>query len=291
MRKQAAGLGSMSLKAGMAVKIEFGAKSDTGCVRENNEDSYGLAPELNLFVLSDGMGGLACGEIASGLAVDTILADCREVDANPSLRLTDEPVEGVSSVSNQLAGAVRRANEAVHCAAERNLNGKQMGATVVAVQFAGERMSVVHIGDSRVYRLRGDDFDQLTQDHSFVEEQVRMGRMTRQEAGSSTMQSVLVRALGVDSEVDVDVTEELVTDGDTVLLCSDGLTGELSNDQIAAVLGENRHPRDTASRLVDLAKQAGGGDNITAIVLRPRSKPAGAFAWIGHLRAWFKQFA
>jgi PPM family protein phosphatase len=280
-------LAKQALRAGMAVEIEFGAKSDRGCLRENNEDCYRLAPELNLFVLSDGMGGLTCGEIASALAVDTILECCREGSAKRSLQPDGDPSEAASTITKHLAEAVRRANEAVYHRAEENLSGKQMGATVVAVQFVGNRMSVAHIGDSRAYRLRGEDFKQLTEDHSFVEEEVRLGRMTRQEAGNSTMQNVLVRALGVDSEVEVDVSEEIVMNGDTVLLCSDGLTRELSDDQIAAVLRERPDPRDAASGLVDFAKQAGGADNITAIVLRPHAKRAGVRGWVRRLRSWF----
>jgi protein phosphatase len=272
----------------MQMEMDFGALSDTGCVRENNEDSYGLAPEINLFVLSDGMGGLAFGEVASRLAVDAVVAHCREAEANPSMRLSGGRIDGVSAASNRLASAVRLANEIVHRAALQNGARQQMGATVVAVRFAGERMSLAHVGDSRAYRLRGGDFEQLTQDHSFVAEQMRRGRMTRQEAGSSTLQNVLVRALGIDPTVDVDVSEELVMEGDAVLLCSDGLTRELSDAQIAAVLGEAEDAQEAAGRLVELAKQAGGGDNITAIVLRHAAKPVGAFARIGRLGKWLK---
>lgn len=272
----------------MQMELDFGALSDTGCVRENNEDAFGLAPEMNLFVLSDGMGGLAFGEVASRLAVDAVLAHCREAEANPSLPLSGERIDGVSAASNRLASAIRLANEIVHGAALQNGAQQQMGATVVAVRFAGERVSLAHVGDSRAYRLRGGDFEQLTQDHSFVAEQMRHGRMTRQEAGCSTLQNVLVRALGIDSNVEVDVTEELVMEGDTVLLCSDGLTRELSDAQIAAVLGESEDAQEAVGRLVDLAKQAGGGDNITAIVLRHAAKPVGAFARISRLGKWFK---
>jgi protein phosphatase len=160
-----------------------------------------------------------------------------------------------------------------------------MGATLVAVRVDGERMSVAHVGDSRVYRLRGGDFEQLTRDHSFVAEQMRRGRMTAQEADSSALQSVLIRAIGIDPEVEVDVTDETVMEGDTLLLCSDGLTRELSDGQIAAVLTENDDAQQTADSLVDLAKQAGGGDNITVIVLRWARKPKGALARIGR---WFR---
>jgi protein phosphatase len=272
----------------MATEIEIGAQSDTGCVRENNEDSFGVAPEISLFVLSDGMGGLASGEVASRLAVDTILAHCREAGANLSLQLTGEHMESVSEISNRLASAVRLANQAVNNAARQNPAGQSMGATVVAVQFAGERMSLAHVGDSRVYRLRGNDIEQLTQDHSFVAEQMRQGRMTEQEASSSRLQNVLVRALGIEPEVEVDVTEELVLDGDTVLLCSDGLTRELSDPQIAAVLGESISAQEAAAHLIDLAKRAGGRDNVTVVVLRRAPKPRGGFALIGRMGKWFK---
>lgn len=272
----------------MAMEMDFGAQSDTGCVRENNEDSYRLAPEMNLFALSDGMGGLASGEVASRLAVDTILAHCREAEKKPTLPLSGERIDGVSPVSNRLASGVRLANKAVHRAAQKNGGEQRMGATVVAVRFVEERMSLAHVGDSRAYRLRGNDLEQLTRDHSFVAEAMRRGHMTEQEAGSSALQSVLIRALGIDPEVEVDVTEELVMDGDTVLLCTDGLTRELSDAQIAAVLGESDDAQEAAERLIDLAKQAGGGDNITAIVVRRSPKPVGAIARIGRLGKWIK---
>ncbi|HKV03668.1 MAG TPA: protein phosphatase 2C domain-containing protein [Candidatus Acidoferrales bacterium] len=268
--------------------MEFGAQSDTGCVRGNNEDSFRVAPEMNLFVLSDGMGGLASGEVASRLAVETVLAHCREAEANPSLPLHGQRIEGVSGISNRLASAARLANEVVHDAAKHDGAEQRMGATVVAVRFDGERMSLVHVGDSRAYRLRGDELEQLTQDHSFVAEQMRRGRMTEQEAGSSALQSVLIRALGIEPEVDVDVSEELVMEGDTVLLCTDGLTRELTDAQVAAVLAESDDAQEAADRLIDLAKQAGGGDNITTIVLRRAPKLVGAFARIGRLGKWFK---
>jgi PPM family protein phosphatase len=274
------------LRAEMTTELELGAQSDTGCVRENNEDSYRVAPEMNLFVLSDGMGGLEAGEVASRLAVDTIVAHCREAEANPLLPLMGEQIKGVSPLSNRLASAIRLANEVVYRAAQKSAEQRGMGATVVAVRFADERMSVAHVGDSRIYRLREGDLEQLTQDHSFVAEQVRHGKMTEEEAGSSTMHNVLVRALGIDPTVEVDLTEELVLEGDTVLLCSDGLTRELSDAQIAAVLGEREDAQEAASQLVNLAKQAGGGDNVTAIVLRQAAKPVGAFARIGR---WFKE--
>jgi PPM family protein phosphatase len=268
------------------MEIEFGACSDLGRARENNEDSFALAPELNLFVLSDGMGGLAAGEAASRLTTETVVNHCRAAASNPSLPLIGEHLPGLSESSNRLASAIRTANREVYAAAQDNEQKRGMGATVVAVWIAdAQRASIANAGDSRVYRLRGSDFTQITEDHSFVAEQVRRGIMTQQEAAQSNMQSVLLRALGVEPEVQVDITEKDLMEGDTFLLCSDGLTRELSNAQISATLTEIENPRHAAEQLIDLANQAGGGDNITAVVVRYAPKPVRAFVRIGK---WFK---
>ena len=267
------------------IEMEFGARSDTGRVRENNEDSFRIAPELNLFVLSDGMGGQASGEVASRLAAETIVAHGRDAETNPALPLVGERIDGASGMANRLASAVRLANQAVHQAAQQNETQTGMGATVVAVQFADERMTIAHVGDSRAYRLRNGELELLTQDHSFIAEQVRQGLMTAKEASQSKLQNVLLRALGTEPDVEVEISEELLMEGDTVLLCSDGLTHELSDEQIAAALCDADEAQEAASHLVELANQAGGGDNITVIVLRHAPKFAGAMAKIGR---WFK---
>jgi protein phosphatase len=271
-------------------KIEFGARSDTGHARQNNEDSLAMSPEMSLFIVSDGMGGLASGEIASRLAVDTVLTHCRQSDANATLALIGERIEGVSQTSNRLASAVRLANQVLQKAARENVAHYGMGATIAAVRCEGDRLSIAHVGDSRAYRLRDNRLEQLTQDHSFVAEQVRQGEMTEREASHSNLQNVLVRALGIDADVEVDVTEDLLLDGDTILLCTDGLTREVSDSQIAAVLLGTRDAQEAADHLVDLANESGGRDNITAIVLRPSSLRAGAFARMGRLGKWLGKF-
>ncbi len=265
--------------------MQFGARSDVGCVRENNEDSFRVAPEMNLFVLSDGMGGLASGEVASRLSVDCVVRHCGDARANPSQPLVGRRIDGISETSNRLASAIRLANQAVRDAAKEKGAEGRMGATLVAVRVEGERLSIAHVGDSRIYRLRNGGFEQLTRDHSFVAEQMLHGRMTAEEASSSALQSVLIRAIGIEPEVDVDANDELLMEGDTVLLCSDGLTRELSDEQIAGVLRESEDAQEAADALVELAKQAGGGDNITVIVVRRSPKPVGAFARISK---WFK---
>lgn len=272
-------------KRNMSVEMQFGARSDVGCVRGNNEDSFRVAPEMNLFVLSDGMGGLASGEIASRLSVDTVVKHCGGALANPSLPLLGKRIDGISETSNRLASAIRLANQAVRDAAKEKGAEGRMGATLAAARLEGERLSIAHVGDSRIYRLRNGGFERLTRDHSFVAEQMLHGRMTAEEASSSALQSVLIRAIGIEPEVDVDANDELLMEGDTVLLCSDGLTRELSDEQIAGVLGENADAQKAADALVELAKQAGGGDNITVIVVRCSPKPVGAFA---RIFKWFK---
>jgi PPM family protein phosphatase len=263
--------------------MEFGARSDTGRVRENNEDSYRLSPELDLYVLSDGMGGQASGEVASRIATETIVAHCRASRRNPALPFIGGHLDGVSAASNRLASAIRLANREICDAARTSTSHRGMGATIVAVWFQHGRMTLAHVGDSRAYRFRSGQLEQLTKDHSFVAEQVRHGIISEHEADSSSMQSVLLRALGAESEVEIDVDEQLVIKGDTFLLCSDGLTRELSDVQISAVLSATNNAEEAAERLVDLANQAGGGDNVTVIVLRHVRKRVGAFARLGRL--------
>ncbi|MGA7626051.1 MAG: Stp1/IreP family PP2C-type Ser/Thr phosphatase [Candidatus Acidiferrales bacterium] len=264
--------------------LEFGAKSDTGRVRANNEDSFKLDPQLKLFVLSDGMGGLEAGERASRLAVDTVVAHCQEAEASPALAEFGKHIEGVSDISNRLASAVRLANKEIfQLALELGKGG--MGATVVAARFADDRVCIAHVGDSRVYLLRDGQFDQLTEDHSLVAEQVRRGMITPEAAGRSKMQNVLTRALGIDQNVDVDVSEEFVADGDTFLFCSDGLFRELAESEIGGVLEKSGDAQDAADRLVKLANDSGGQDNITVIVVRYETSEKGTLSKIGR---WFK---
>jgi serine/threonine protein phosphatase PrpC len=269
---------------------EFGMRSDTGRARTNNEDCTGAAPELGLFVLSDGMGGPAAGEVASRLTVEAILAHCSAADADPRLKFIGRPIPGVSQTSSRLASAVHLANRVVHRAALDSAARNGMGATVVAVQFQDERMSLAHVGDSRAYRLRRGRLEQLTQDHSLIAEQLRRGETTPQEARNSPLQNVLLRAVGVEPEIEVELNEELVMSGDTVLLCSDGLTHELSDAQIAAILRDSKDVQESADRLVRFANLAGGGDNITAIVVRPIMEGSGPSAGIGRIGKWFRGF-
>lgn len=266
--------------------MDFGALSDKGRVRSNNEDSFAVAPDLNLFVLSDGMGGYASGEVASQIAVETIVNHVREAGTKAPLRFHGAPHPGASGPARRLASAISLANSAIRDAAEKNESRRGMGATLVAMIFNENRVSIAHVGDSRAYRLRHGSLEQLTDDHSFVADQVRQGRMTQIEAEKSKLQNVLTRALGPEPEVLVDLSEEVVVDGDVFLLCSDGLSKELSDAQISGVLDEFEDPQAAAGRLVRMANDAGGEDNITVVVVR--FSPSLVGAWVARLGRLFK---
>jgi len=264
--------------------LEIGACTHPGRIRENNEDCFLVAPDINLFLVSDGMGGLACGEIASRLTVDSVLEYCCKPEAGAMP--TTQRAEGLSEPSRRLAYAVRMANQIVHRTASEHAMHPGMGATVVALQCSGERLSIVHVGDSRAYRLRKDDLQQLTQDHSFVAEQMRMGHMGMAEASASNLRHMLTRAVGVEPDVDVEIDEETLLEGDTLMLCSDGLTRDLSDRQIAMVLGEAENAQQAATQLVTLANEIGGGDNITVVVVRQMPKMPKMLSRIGRLSRW-----
>jgi PPM family protein phosphatase len=262
------------------VRIEYGSRTDVGCVRELNEDNLRVVPEMNLFILSDGIGGAAHGEVASELAVKTIEEHCRKSASDASLPYEGEFRPDLSDRTNRLASALRLANRAIHQTASADANMRGMGATIVAIWIDGERLSLAHVGDSRAYRLRENTLEQLTQDHSLVAEQVRLGILTPEQAERSEYQTMLIRALGASETVEVDVDEHVVLDGDTYLLCSDGLSRMVADERIAETIRASNKSQKTADQLIELAKQAGGLDNVTVILIRCQPKPRGLFGFL-----------
>jgi serine/threonine protein phosphatase PrpC len=252
-----------------------------GRVRANNEDNYRVLPELNLFVVSDGMGGEAHGEVASALAVEGVANHCLAAANNLALPFFGERLPELAEKTNRLASALRQANRAIYDTAAQNPQHRGMGATVVATWIEEQRMSLAHVGDSRVYLLRGGALEQLTADHSLVAEQVRQGVLTPQEAETSNLRSVLTRALGPYEDVMVDTDEQLLLDGDILLLCTDGLTRMVTDEEIASTLLTQTAPQAAADRLVELANEYGGEDNTTVVVVRITPEAKG---WFGRLR-------
>jgi serine/threonine protein phosphatase PrpC len=265
------------------LQIASGGVTSVGRVRANNEDCFRIVEPLNLFVLSDGMGGEAHGEIASALAVETIVKHCMapasSEDKDATLIFGDMPMAW-SEKTRRLSNAVHLANKNIHESAQKNPEQRGMGATVTAVWIDDARLSLAHVGDSRAYLLRSGALQQLTNDHSLVAEQVRRGILTPAEAERSEMQSVLLRALGAHPEIEVDAEEHPLFGRDVLLLCSDGLTRMVTEPEIAGSLQAEPDPNKAAERLVHLANDQGGADNITVVVVRVDMESRGWFSWL-----------
>ncbi len=238
-----------------AVHYTAAAATDRGRKRPSNEDAFGYSVEHGIYVVCDGMGGAAAGEIASSLAVDEML------------RLLCCSSDGLS-LPTDAEEAIRIANEAIYSRSQRNYRLNGMGTTLVGLAVEEHHVWVLNVGDSRCYRLREGTFEQLTLDHSLVEEQVRVGRMTPAEALRSPLRNVITRALGTQSRVTPDIFELEAEPGDLFLLCSDGLTRELSDALIASLLNVDLPLDEICASLVSAAKNAGGHDNITCILVR-----------------------
>jgi PPM family protein phosphatase len=262
------------------VQIVSGGVTDVGRVRTNNEDCFRIVAPLHLFVLSDGMGGEAHGEVAAALAVETVVKHCEEALDNPAVTLFGEQQAAWSEKTKRLSSAAHLANTKIFASAQRNAEQQGMGATLTAAWIDGSKLSIAHVGDSRAYLLRGGNLQQLTSDHSLVAEQVRHGILTAAEAEESHMQSVLLRALGSQEEVQVDAEEHLIVARDILLLCSDGLTRMVIEPEIAGTLQAEPDATKAAQKLVDLANDRGGSDNITVIVVRIGAESRGWFSWL-----------
>jgi protein phosphatase len=266
---------------GAELQIVSGALTDVGRVRTNNEDCFRIVAPIGLFVLSDGMGGEAHGEIASALAVETVVKHCLEEQDHPDARIFGETQPSWSAKTKRLASAVHLANKNIFDSAEEHPEQQGMGATLTAAWIDESKVSIAHIGDSRAYLLRSGSLQQLTSDHSLVAEQVRRGILTPAEAEESEMQSVLLRALGSHREIDVDAEEQALFERDILLLCSDGLTRMVTEPEIAGTLQAEPDPTKAAEKLVELANDRGGADNITVLVVQCRKESRGWFSWLG----------
>jgi len=250
----------------MTLSVQAAGKTDVGSVRANNEDNFGYDLECGIFILCDGMGGAAAGEIASKLGVDTILESFRDPPDQPLSDQT-EPA-GASLAVRALGEAIQRANRAIYEEASENQERSGMGTTVVAVYVGNESFTVGHVGDSRAYLIRKSKVQQLTNDHSLVMEQVRRGLLTMEEARTSRMQNLVTRALGADQGVEPDISSHPAMAGDVVLLCSDGLCRFVSEQEMQDIVSANPDLQQCCERLIEAGKDGGSDDNITCVLLR-----------------------
>ena len=250
----------------MRNKIKSVALTDTGKVRDHNEDTIGSEPDIGLYVLADGMGGYNAGEVASGIAVKTILNLVREAYDVQDLRAVDRTT-GLMRPSIILRDAILRANKIIHQTSKTQPQCEGMGTTVVAALYSDDKVITAHVGDSRIYRLRGDRFEQLTMDHSLLQELVDRGFYSREEASRSTNKNYVTRALGVEPTVEVDVREFPAQRGDHYVLCSDGLSDMVEDEDIQLTISTFSDNLETISnQLVQLSNEHGGRDNISVVL-------------------------
>jgi serine/threonine protein phosphatase PrpC len=239
----------------------MGGLTHPGRVRAENEDCVVTRSELGLAVLADGMGGHQAGEVASRMAVDLIAAYLAQAGLATAQKTADR--------STDIADAIRKANAAIYEAAQTRPDYKGMGSTVVVVVFSGDKLCIGHVGDSRLYRLRAGTIEQLTKDHSVVQELVNRGLFTPEEARQSLAKNLVTRALGVDPTIEAETAAASVQPDDLYLLCSDGLTDVVTDEQITEILRRDGNDLDTAARLlIDRANEQGGPDNISVILVR-----------------------
>lgn len=271
----------------LSQSLQSASLTDPGRVRDHNEDCIESRPELGLFVLADGMGGYNAGEVASGMAT-SLIADGlqeawkpREVD-----RMGREEAKSFSEkvIREQIA----RANNAIFTTSQNNPECAGMGTTLVVTHFYDNFMAVAHIGDSRLYRLRGDTMEQVTRDHSLLQEQLDSGLITPEEAKLSQNKNLVTRALGIDPSVEPEIHVYEVQGDDIYLLCSDGLSDMVEDEEIRLTLITLKtNPNLTVQQLIQAANDNGGRDNISAMLIRvaePFGVPRG---WVARVKALF----
>jgi PPM family protein phosphatase len=252
-----------------SLSFSWAVTTDKGLRRTSNEDSHCERPEIGLFVVADGMGGHVAGEVASREAVDAIqafIADTASADKNRTWPFPFEP--GLSLEANRLKAAFRLANRKIASAIADSNDLRGMATTATALLASSASACVAHVGDSRIYVLRKGALEQLTHDHSWVEEQVRAGTMSASAARQHPWRNVVTRALSGGEDPEVDVTEVSPQPGDRYLLCSDGLFSVVADQEISEILGDpSKSLQDISAALISAANAGGGPDNITALVV------------------------
>lgn len=235
--------------------IEVAALSDTGKVRDHNEDSYGHCLEAGAFVVCDGMGGAAAGEVASRIAVDTVIERLCTVTSPEDRR-------------RALTESIAAANRLVYSRANSDASLQGMGTTLVVLAVQDHSALIGHVGDSRCYLFRSGRLTRQTNDHSLVDEQVRLGHMTQEDAERSPLKNVITRAIGTQPSVEPDISELSIEPGDTFLLCSDGLIREVPDEHIAAILSHPSPIQEQCLNLINSANRSGSHDNVTVVLVR-----------------------
>ncbi len=250
------------------MRVRFSGETDVGRKRDHNEDFLYLPEEERLAIVADGMGGHASGEVASRMAVETIVQYFRDTAEQQPLTWPYKVDRGLRADISRLGTSIKLANLEIHEQAERDSGCKGMGTTVVVTYFLDDTMLVGHVGDSRVYRYREGKLKQLTEDHSLINDYIKMKRVTAAEAETWPHKNVIVRALGMKDTVQVDLITEVPQIGDVYLLCTDGLSGMLTDEQLAHILTNEPDLNKAVEVMISGANDEGGIDNITVVLAR-----------------------
>jgi protein phosphatase len=249
-------------------KLRCVGVTDTGRIREHNEDTIGTDADIGLVVLADGMGGYKAGEVASGIAVRTVMGLIKEAVEREDLGLDDADT-GMSRPGILLRDAIQRANKIIYQTAKTQANCEGMGTTVVSGLFFDDRLTIAHVGDSRLYRVRDRKLEQVTQDHSLLQELIARGFYSPEEAQRAAAKNYVTRALGVEPTVEVDVTSVPVQKDDLYLLCSDGLSDMVEDEDIQLTVSTFGANLETLARqLVLLSNDNGGRDNVSIVLVK-----------------------
>ena len=271
----------------LSSSLEIVVRTDPGMVRGHNEDAVFANPNLGLAILADGMGGYNAGEVASGMATMLLSSELEAAFAAKSPHEADG-APGSVFAHRAIQEKVTMANSAIYNAAESQPQYAGMGTTLITALFYDNRVTVAHIGDSRLYRLRGEEFSVITRDHSLLQEQIDSGMITAEEARFSQNKNLVTRALGVDPAVDTEMHDYPVLPGDLYLLCSDGLNDMVEDEEIQMTLQMLAANLElAATQLIQMANDNGGRDNVSVILVKVLSEfPAARSGW-SKFMAWF----
>jgi serine/threonine protein phosphatase PrpC len=271
----------------MNAVLEIVTRTDPGMVRSNNEDAVMANASCGFAVLADGMGGYNAGEVASGMAIAMLGSELEKafVERDPS----SLDASGKSWAQVALETEMARVNSAIYQAAQSQPQYAGMGTTLVVAVFHDNKVTVAHIGDSRLYRLRGEDFQPITRDHSLLQEQIDSGLLTAEQARHSQNKNLVTRAVGIDPEVPAEIHDHEVLPGDVYLFCSDGLNDMVEDEEIAMTLGAlSANLELCAMQLVEMANDNGGRDNVSVILVKVKGEFPAVRGWWARFLAWFK---
>jgi serine/threonine protein phosphatase PrpC len=272
-----------------SLPFNFASRSHPGMVRTHNEDALALVPTVGLFILADGMGGYKAGEVASGMATALLSSELTEDLRAQEQGRTNLFKPGEEGFHQLLRNRVDNANHVIYNAAAQQSQYEGMGTTLVMLVLQTEHATVAHLGDSRCYRLRGETFEQLTRDHSLLQEQMDAGLLTPEMAKLSNNKSLVTRALGVELEIELEVHDYPVSPGDVYLLCSDGLSDMLADEDIKLTLSALSNNLELAAQmLVQMANDAGGRDNVSVILVKVKPDPTPAEGVLARFANWLK---